>query len=159
MPLSELPIALLAGVIAGLAASAAMEAYQALAAPLFGQATGNDDPSTVQAADSVSQTVAGGPVAQTNRRRSGRSVHYATGLALGVSYALVAAHWLPITIGFGVAFGLVVAVLLDDVVVPVFGWGPPPWKTPLSTHVYGLSAHVVFGAVLEGARRLVVGLL
>lgn len=153
--MSPLPIAILAGLGAGLVASAIMEAYQALAAPMFGQKS-EGEPATVKAADTAKQAVGAKPVVKKHRSLAGRGVHYATGLALGVLYAILALYWPPVTIGFGVAFGIAAAIVLDYFAVPAFGWGPPAWQTPFHTHLYSLSAHAVFGAVLEAVRRLVV---
>jgi hypothetical protein len=151
--MTDVALLLALGVVAGLAASAVMEAYQALAAKPFGQ-TGGGESSTVKLADKLSVASTGAPVAQRRRERAGRLVHYGTGVALGILYVLVAPHWAPITWGFGVGYGIAVAIMLDYVVVPALALGPPAWKTPLATHPYGLSAHIVFGAALEGARRL-----
>ncbi len=150
--------AAVAGVAAGLVASAVMEAYQNLASPLFGQKN-EGDPATVQAADDAKAAVGQPPVTQKHRMLAGRAVHYATGLALGIGYGIAALYWPPITLWFGVAFGLAVSLVLDDVAVPAFGWGPPAWETPLNTHAYALSAHAVFGLVLEGVRRGTAALL
>ena len=73
--------------------------------------------------------------------------------------ALLVLRWPAAAIGFGMAFGLGVALVLDDLLVPAFGWGPWPWRTPLATHAYGLSSHLVFGLVLESVRRLVATVL
>ena len=149
----DLPVLLLLGASCGLIASAIMELYQTVAARPFGQEGGGDS-STSKAADDLDRTVTGHGVAKSGRAAAGRMVHYGTGLVLGMIYVVVAA-WKPdITILFGVAYGVVVAILLDYVAVPAMGWGPPAWKTPLSTHLYGLSAHIVFGAALEAARRI-----
>lgn len=142
------------GLVGGLVAAAVMEAFQTLAAPLFGQDGGGGEGATTTAADAASTAATGKTVAKNRRTQAGRLVHYATGAALGLGYALLAATWPPAALGFGVVFGIAVALLLDDLVVPGFGFGPWPWQTPLATHAYGLSAHVVFGAALEGARRL-----
>ena len=75
--------ATLAGVAAGLVASAVMEAYQNLASPLFGQKS-EGDPATVKAADDAKAAVGQPPVTQKHRMLAGRAVHYATGLALGI---------------------------------------------------------------------------
>ena len=79
--------------------------------------------------------------------------HYLTGLVLGLGYALVATHWPPITWGFGIAFGIATMIVLDYVAVPLLRLGPAAWKTPLATHLYSLTSHIVFGVVLEGVRR------
>jgi len=141
------------GVAAGVAASLAMNLFQGAAAPLFGQDQGDDDPATVKAADTATRATAGEPVPQRYRERAGGAVHYATGAALGAGYALLARRWPAARAGYGTAFGAATAVVLDYVVVPAFGWGPPAWKTPAATHAYGLASHLVFGAALEGGRR------
>lgn len=147
------------GLVAGLVASAAMSAFQAAAAPALGLGGSNSDPSNVQAADSASEAVAGRPVTQKHREKAGTLVHYATGAALGLVYALLVAQWPVAGIGFGVAYGLVIALVLDDFLVPLFGWGPWPFGAPFTTNLYSLASHAVFGAVLEGGRRLGLALL
>jgi len=154
----EIAIAAIAGVVAGLVASAAMNLYQGATASLFGQDKSHDDPATVKAADSVSEAVEGRPITR-HRRATGNIVHYATGIALGLFYSVLVWAWPEAAIGFGIAFGIVVAIVLDDLLVPAFGWGRWPWRTNLATHLYGLSAHAVFGAVLEGGRRAIVVIL
>jgi hypothetical protein len=157
--MSPFSTAVAAGLAGGLVASLAMNLYQGAAASLFGQGGSNEDPATVKAADSAKAAAGARPVSQKRRAEAGSLVHYTVGAALGVGYALLVLHWPGATLGFGVAFGLVVALVLDDMVVPAFGWGAWPWQTPLATHAYGLTSHIVFGAVLEGVRRLATGWL
>ncbi len=144
---------LLAGLAGGLVASLAMDLFQSAAAAPFGQDDGDAEPATVKAADSAKQLVAGEPIADDHRKVAGSVVHYATGAALGVGYALAARRWPQTTAGFGLAYGIAVATVLDDAAVPAFGWGPAPTDTPASTHAYGLASHAVFGLALEGTRR------
>ena len=154
----DLLVLLLLGIVAGLIASAVMEAFQALAAKPFGLGKSDDDPSTVKFADKAKVAATGVPVRQW-RQEAGRLVHYLTGVALGIVYVIVAAHWPSATLGFGIAYGIVVAIMLDYVVVPVLGLGSAAWETPFKTHAYGLSAHAVFGAALEGVRLVGLQLL
>ena len=147
---------LAAGLAGGLVASLAMNLFQSASASAFGQTGSNDDPSTVKAADSAKKAVTGDAVTQKHRESAGSLVHYVTGAALGAGYALAVRQWPESNAGFGAAFGVGVATLLDDVAVPAFGWGPGPTETPLNTHAYGLASHVVFGLVLEGTRRAIV---
>ncbi len=144
---------LLAGVVGGIVASAAMDAFQRLAASPLGQGGSNDDPATVKAADSAKRLVTGDAVTQKHRETAGTLVHYVTGAALGAGYALAARRWPETTAGFGLAYGVGVATVLDDAAIPAFGWGPSPLETPASTHAYGLASHAVFGLALEGTRR------
>lgn len=141
------------GIAAGLVASGVMTAYQAATASLFHQEDGGD-PANVKAASDAKAAATGAPIrSKTARQRAGSAVHYATGAVLGLMYAILVLAWPPAACLFGVAYGVAVAVALDYIAVPAFGWGPPAWKTPLHTHLYGLTAHAVFGAALEGVRR------
>ncbi|RDE05004.1 DUF1440 domain-containing protein [Sphingomonas aracearum] len=142
------------GASAGILASIVMDVFQALAARPFG-IPGSSETATAAAADSASKVTTGKPVTQRRRQNAGRLVHYLTGIALGILY--VHTVWMDphVAIGFGVVFGIVVSVVLDDVLVPLFGWAPWPWATPLNVHAYSLASHAVFGAVLEASRRLI----
>lgn len=142
------------GAGAGLAASYAMAKYQALAAPLFGVDQDGGDSATVKAADSASESLTARPVPDQQRQAAGNLVHYATGAALGLGYALAARRWQPVSAGFGIAYGLAVAAVFDDVLVPLFGWGPWPHQAGLASQGYSVSAHAVYGVALEGSRRL-----
>lgn len=144
---------LAAGFVGGIVASFAMDLFQRVAASAFGQTGSNDDPATVKAADSAKRLVTGDSVTQKHRETAGTLVHYVTGAALGAGYALAARRWPQTTAGFGLAYGVGIATLLDDAAVPAFGWGPAPTDTPPSTHAYGLASHAVFGLALEGTRR------
>lgn len=156
----EFLVAILGGVVAGLIAAAAMNLFQRLAAPLFGQPVNPDDPANEQAADDAVKAARGTPIrGKSARRRAGSALHYATGAAMGAGYALLVLWWPPAAALFGVAFGIAVAIVLDYVVVPAFGWGRWPWETDAATHAYGLASHAVFGLVLEAVRRLVVSLV
>lgn len=144
--------AALVGAAAGLAAAFVMNRFQALAAPPLGMDKGNDDPATVKAADTLSCAVEGRPVTQKHRAAAGSAVHYATGAALGIGYALAARRWPETTDGFGLPFGTATMLVFDDLLVPAAGWGP--WPTTAAGNAYSLGSHLVFGATLEAARRL-----
>ncbi len=142
----------LIGVGAGLAASFVMDRFQDLAAPAFGMDGGNDDPSTVKAADTLSKAVEGRPVTQKHREAAGAAMHYALGAAIGGGYALAVRQWPDLAKGWGVPTGLITMLLLDDVLVPAAGWGPWP-EAEVPGNAYGLASHLVFGVALEGVRR------
>ncbi len=156
--MTSLTKTVIAGVAGGLVASLAMDLFQKVTAPAFGQGGSNDDPATVKAADSAKRLATGDRVTQKHRESAGMLVHYATGAALGAGYALAARRWPQTSAGFGLLFGIGTATVLDDIAVPLFGWGPSPTQTPAATHAYGLASHAVFGLALEGTRRAVVDL-
>ena len=157
--MTPLASSIIAGLAAGLVAALAMSLFQQASAHAFGQDGGDDDPATVKAAVSAKEAAVGRPVKPPRREAAGSGVHYATGAALGIAYAVLVLHWPPAATGFGVAFGIAVALVLDDLLVPAFGWGSWPWQTALATHGYSITSHIVFGAVLEGVRRLGLALL
>lgn len=150
-------LGLFAGIAAGLVASAAMAAFQSVAAGPFGQDRSDDDPATVKAADRLAAATTGGRVADEYRAQAGQAVHYLTGAALGGLYGVLTEYAPHAAAGFGSAYGLATSALLDEVAVPAIGLGAAPWDTPAATHAYGAAAHLVFGVTLEGARVLLGG--
>ncbi|RYE02499.1 MAG: DUF1440 domain-containing protein [Sphingomonadales bacterium] len=150
-------LGLLAGVAAGLVASAAMAAFQAQAQKLLPDNESEDDPATVKAADKLSEAVTGGPVPAPDREGAGQAVHYVTGAVLGGIYGVLTEYRSEASTGFGSAYGVITSALLDETLVPAADLGPGPEETSLATHAYGAASHLVYGWVLEGVRALIAG--
>jgi putative membrane protein len=151
-------LGLLAGVAAGLVASAAMAAFQAQAQKLLpDEGGGDDEPATVKAADAASVAVIGDPVPEPYREQAGQAVHYVVGGVLGGIYGVLTEYRPDASAGFGSAYGIATAALLDEAAVPAAGLGPSPEETPLASHAYGAASHLVYGWVLEGVRTLIAG--
>lgn len=150
-------LGLIAGITAGLVASAAMAAFQAQADKLMPDEGSDEDPATVKAADKVSEAVISDPVPEPYREQAGQAVHYVTGAVLGGIYGVLTEYRKEASAGFGSAYGVVTSALLDEAAVPVLGLAPAPNETPLSTHAYGAASHLVYGWVLEGVRALIAG--
>ncbi|KQN82862.1 hypothetical protein ASE90_08785 [Sphingomonas sp. Leaf67] len=150
-------LGLFAGIAAGLIASAAMAAFQSVAAKPLGQDGGDDDPATVKAADKVAIATTGDRIPDAYRPQAGQAVHYLTGAALGGLYGVLTEYRPQAASGFGSLYGIATSALLDETVVPATGLGSPPWETSAATHAYGALAHLVFGVSLEGARSLLGG--
>ena len=151
---------IIAGGLAGLAASYVMEQFQAAwmkaeaAGGGPGAGGGQGDPSTVKAADRVAMAVTGHPVPSEQRELAGEAVHYGTGAGVGAVYGLLAELAPRATFGLGAGYGAAVALGLDEMIVPALGLGEPASETPPSTHAYSLASHLVYGLTLEGARRI-----
>ena len=156
MPNPDLPRAAAAGLVAGLAAGAVMNGFQAAWSSATGQQS-DGEPTTTRAADRLAEATTGAKVPEPYRKAADPVVHYATAAALGLAYALAAEVWRPVTAGAGTLFGAGTAALLDEGLVPALGLAPPPAATPPATHAYALASHLVFGVALEGARRLLRG--
>jgi putative membrane protein len=149
-------LGLFAGIAAGLVASAAMAVFQAQAQKLLPDG-GDEDPATVKAADAASEAVIGDPVPEPYREQAGQMVHYVAGAVIGGIYGVLTEYRPEASAGFGSAYGIATAALLDEAAVPTASLGPAPDETPLATHAYGAASHLVYGWVLEGVRALIAG--
>lgn len=144
----------LAGLVAGVAASFAMDWFQAIvSSPSSHHEAG--EPATQQAADAIGRHTVGAPVPDADKPLAGQAMHYLLGSALGVAYGVMAEFRPAITSGSGAAFGIGTATLLDEAAVPAVGLGEAPWKADAGTTLYGYASHLVFGTVTEFVRRSV----
>jgi putative membrane protein len=150
-------LGLFAGIAAGLVASAAMAAFQAQAQKLLPDSGSDDAPATVKAADAASEAIIGDPVPEPYREPAGQAVHYVAGAVIGGIYGVLTEFKPDASAGFGSAYGIATAALLDEGAVPAAGLGPSPDETPLASHAYGAASHLVYGWVLEGVRALIAG--
>lgn len=147
--------ALAAGALAGLFAAYVAEKAQArLAQALPAVRNTEETPATIRAADKIAVAVGGGPVPTEQREKAGRAVHYATGAALGAAYGLIARSSHAVTAAFGMLYGALTALILDETVAPALGLAPDARKVPPETHLYSLSSHLAYGVALEAGRRL-----
>ena len=158
---------LIGGAVAGAAASAAMNGFQVLLARAqetqdsanggTSDGGGDDTPSTVKAADALSEAVTGHDVPARDKDAAGRAVHYATGVGLGVLYTAMG-RWMPaVRSGWGTGYGIASAAVLDEGLVPALGLAPKPTEVPAATHAYAAASHIAFGLALETVTRVVVG--
>lgn len=150
---------LMAGALAGVAASYVMERFQTAwmeAEQKAGgsAAIGEGDPATVRAADRVAVAATGGTVPADKREFAGELVHYSTGGGVGAVYGALAEIAPGPTFLLGAAYGGAVALGIDDALVPALGLAKPAKETPPSVHAYSLASHLVYGLTLEGARRI-----
>jgi len=148
-------IGLLAGVAAGLVASAAMAAFQSTAEPLLPES--DEDPSTVKTADAVSEAATGASVPARHREASSGMVHYIAGAVMGGIYGVLTEYRPEASAGFGSAYGIATSTLLDEAALPALDLGSDPGEAPIESHLYGVASHLVYGIVLEGVRRLIAG--
>ena len=161
---------LAAGIVGGLVASWVMEEFQSAWAKLSetGQQNGSQqngdgaqsqrdeeeqEPATIKAAEAVSEKLLGHHLEKDTKEMAGNVVHYATGGASGAVYG-VAAELVPqVTAGAGLPFGTAVWLVVDETAVPLLSLSKAPMEYPLSTHVYALASHFVYGVTTEVVRR------
>lgn len=152
---------IVAGAIAGAVASFAMDRFQAATSPRLPSSDdeGDSEPATQQAADALARQVTGAEVPDADKPLAGQAVHYALGIALGVAYGIAAEFRPAVTAGYGTAFGIGTATLLDEGVVPAVGLGEAPWKADAATNLFSYASHLVFGGVTEFVRQQVADTL
>lgn len=124
-------IGLVAGIAAGLVASAAIAAFEAQAAKPGGDEAGAEPEDA-------------GPPPPRN------TVHFIAGAVLGGIYGVLAEYRPEARTGFGGAYGAATSALLDAGL-------PADAEMAADTEINGIARHLVFGVVLEGVRRLIAG--
>ncbi|HSS18926.1 MAG TPA: DUF1440 domain-containing protein [Pyrinomonadaceae bacterium] len=110
------------------------------------------EPATVKAAEIVSEKVFGHNLAKDEKKIAGNAVHYATGATSGAIYGVAAELAPTVTGGAGLGFGTAVWLVVDETAVPLFGLAKPPGEYPLSTHIFALASHFVYGVSTEVVR-------
>lgn len=150
---------LVAGTIAGAVASFAMDRFQAVVSPLLPSNRSGSEPATEKAAEAVATRVIGRAIPNADKPLAGQAVHYATGIALGAAYGIAAEFRPTVTAGYGAAFGLGTATILDEAVVPAAGLGSAPWDAGIASNLFSYASHIVFGSVSEIVRRQVADTL
>jgi uncharacterized membrane protein YagU involved in acid resistance len=81
------------------------------------------------------------------------------GTTSAAAYGVLAELAPIVTAGDGVAFGTALWLLADEVAVPAAGLSKPPREIPVTTHIYALVSHLVYGWITEMVRRAVRGAL
>jgi putative membrane protein len=148
---------IVAGAVAGLAATYAMSKFQGSFAKLAQEDQGNQsdqtgEPSTVKVADRAAVAATGRHLPDEQKEKAGNLVHYGFGTLMGALYG-VAAEYVPAArTGLGSAFGSALFVGADEIGVPLAGLSKPPQETPAKLHLYAWAAHLVYGTALEGTR-------
>jgi len=113
--------------------------------------SGRDD-ATVEAVERLAHAF-GVRLSKRGKRLAGPLAHYTFGALVSGLYGAVATEHPRVTSGFGLAFGMTVWLVADEIGIPALGLSPPPWKSPLPVHARGVATHVVYGPGTELVRR------
>src|SRR6266545_1562626 len=112
-----------------------------------------EEPATIKAAQIVSEKILGHQLAKDEKEMAGDAVHYATGATSGAIYGVAAELAPEVTVGAGIPFGTAVWLVVDEGAVPLLGLAKAPTEYPLSTHIYALASHFVYGFTTDVVRR------
>jgi putative membrane protein len=147
------------GAFAGLAGSIAMSALQAFAptrhqrrSSMGGQSGDQPEPASAQLAAAVAAKILNRCLTRRERELADPLVHHAFGAAAGAAYAALAEVAPAVTRGRGLGYALSIWLLGDEVTIPALRLSPPPWRQTISTHLFALASHAVYGLTLEAIR-------
>ncbi|AKF08807.1 DUF6789 family protein [Sandaracinus amylolyticus] len=148
------------GLAAGILGSAAQDVFFALTSRIAPKPPEGVfvPPEPEQLEESAPETVARRAAALLQRplpvdkARAGHAVHYAFGGAWGAAYGATAATFPKASgpIG-GAAFGMLVWVASNDLLLPAFKLAAWPTHYPVRSHLYAIAAHLAYGAVMGAA--------
>ena len=120
------------------------------------QARGEEqDDTTVRAASAISEGLFQHKLTESEKKVAGPAVHYTLGTSVGGLYGAVAELAPEVTAGLGLPFGSLFWLVVDEGAVPLLGLAKGPTEYPISTHVYALASHLVYGLTAEVVRRVV----
>lgn len=145
---------LLAGAVGGLIACFAMSQFHSFFQKVESSAEGNQEDSTVKTASSVSQTIFHHELTPHQKEIAGPAVHYGFGACVATFYG-AAVEVLPVLrSGWGMPFGVAVWLGAHVITVPALGLSEPVTASTPRREAVEFGAHLVYGAVVEGVRRL-----
>ena len=159
---------LVAGLIGGLVASWTMNRFQDVwiklaasqssEAQTSGQAEGQksdeeQDDATVKTASAISEGIFDHELTKSEKKIAGPAVHYVFGTSVGGLYGAAAELAPGVATGAGLPFGAAFWLVADETALPLLGLSKGPTAYPVSTHVYALASHFVYGLTTELVRR------
>jgi uncharacterized membrane protein YagU involved in acid resistance len=153
---------MLAGALAGLAASWVMNEFQSGWSKVqqkFEKNTNRrqspeDEDATMKTVGLIARDVLKVEVSKEQRQKLAPIVHYAFGTVVGAVYGALAERFPAVVKGWGTEYATLVFVAVDELAVPALKLSQPSKKTPISVHLYAWASHLVYGASTESARRL-----
>jgi putative membrane protein len=95
-----------------------------------------------------------GHLTDRQRVRAQRVIHYTFGAGLGLAHSAVTRRWAAATRGAGTLAGLAIYAGTHGSLLPALGVQRPPWRLAPAAVAWEATSHLVFGAALETAGRL-----
>jgi putative membrane protein len=137
---------LLAGAIAGIAATAAKSMVEKFYPP---RVHGEPEPPEVLAAK-----VAGHPLDEHTGAAASEAIHWGFGAAAGAVYGALAEFYPAATAKEGASFAMALVALTHETALPALGLAERAEDQTLREQTSEMSSHVLYGIVTERVRRI-----
>jgi hypothetical protein len=111
------------------------------------------EPSTMIAAEKVSENLLGHELGESEKSVAARFVHYSFGSSMGALYGGLSVAFPRVRTVFGLPYGMGIFAFADEGLVPALGLSKKRSEYPFSTHVYAFLSHLVYGSVLYLTER------
>jgi hypothetical protein len=85
---------------------------------------------------------------------AGKTVHYLLGMVPAALYAVFRHRAEELTFGRGLAFGLGLFIVSDEITAPLLGLSSGPRAYPWQAHVRGLVGHLAVGATTDAVLKV-----
>lgn len=138
---------MVAGLIGGLVATAAKSVAEKFYPP---RTHGEPEPSAI-----LAEKVAGHELDETEERIAAETIHWSFGALSGAAYGALAEFYPQATAKEGAAFGMALASLTHEGVLPEMGLSDPPEEQTTRERASEIGTHVVYGIVTEMVRQTV----
>lgn len=104
-------------------------------------------------ADRVQHAITRRELSDSQRQTASRPLHWATGLATGLTYALVADRVPALRAGYGLLAGIGLFAAAHLTVLPAAGLQDPAARMPLAWWGWEGGSHLVYGLTLDTGLR------
>jgi putative membrane protein len=111
------------------------------------------DPATLKLARRLSREFLHREISDENVQAAEAITHYGFGTVMGGVYGGLSEYIPQARAGFGSAYATMLFVGADEIAVPLAGLSAKANEVPLSSHVLGFTAHMVYGLTTELVRR------
>jgi putative membrane protein len=142
---------LLAGLIGGLVATAAKTLAEKIYPP---RTHGEPEPPAV-----LADKLAGHELVGVQKGAAVETIHWSFGALTGAAYGALAEYYPAATAKDGAGFGMALASLTHEGVLPAMGLSAEPEAQTTRERTSEMATHVVYGIVTETVRRFVRKLL
>ncbi len=108
-----------------------------------------EDTFAAQVAAKKAAEATGSDLSEQQLYQRGQIIHYAIGMAPGALYGALRDRRKGVGAMRGLAYGLALFVIADELLNPLLGLTSGPTRYPWQTHARGLIGHLVLGGVTD----------